>query len=527
MKIKEWLRRRLVEPTVTPRPATIAQPDMSKALAQIISGEALALSRIKPEDQKTRTFTVARHPKEATPSDTTMAMDDAGFPGMQWAAQSNYGGFLSEGQAFLGFPMLAELAQRPEFRRISEVVARDMTRKWIKLQGKGKDDKSDKISRIQDVMSRLNIQGAFQEIAEHDGLFGRSHLFIDLGSDDAVEMATSIGDGRNAASKNKVKQGTLKRVKPVEAVWCYPQGYDSTNPLSPSWYSPSTWYVMGKQIHSTRLLTFVGREVPDMLKPSYSFGGVSMTQLALPYVDNWLRTRQSVSDIVSAFSVMVLETNMTEQIGIGGDPQQLFNRIDVFTNLRDNRGVLVVDKDSEGFSNVAAPLGTLDALQAQAQEHMASVCGIPLVVLLGITPKGLNASSEGDLDVYHEWIHSSQERLFRPNLEKVIDFIQLSEFGEVDPDITFNFEPLGDMNEKELAEIRNIEAQTDAIYNEQGILDTVEIRTRIANEEDSPYHGINIDDVPLPPPEDTGEGEEGGEGVIKPDLTDKPLDEAA
>jgi len=53
----------------------------------------------------------------------------------------------------------------------------------------------------------------------------------------------------------------------------------ATTPSEADWYRPSEWFVMGKQIHATRLLTFVGREVPDILKPAYSFGGLSMTQI--------------------------------------------------------------------------------------------------------------------------------------------------------------------------------------------------------------------------------------------------------
>jgi hypothetical protein len=63
--------------------------------------------------------------------------------------------------------------------------------------------------------------------------------------------------------------------------------------------------VAGKDVHKTRLLKFVGREAPHLLKPAYAFGGLSVTQMSRPYVDNWIRTRQSVADIIHAYSVMV------------------------------------------------------------------------------------------------------------------------------------------------------------------------------------------------------------------------------
>jgi hypothetical protein len=52
-----------------------------------------------------------------------------------------------------------------------------------------------------------------------------------------------------------------------------------------------------------------------------------------------------------------------------------------------------------------------------------------------------------------DMIHSYQESFFRPNLETVLRLVQLSLFGDVDPDITFEFEPLTEeLNELERAQ---------------------------------------------------------------------------
>jgi Anti-CBASS protein Acb1-like len=74
--------------------------------------------------------------------------------------------------------------------------------------------------------------------------------------------------------------------------------YNSNDPLKDDWYRPNTWYIQSKAIHSSRLITLIGREVPDLLKPTYSFGGLSLSQMAKPYVDNWLKTRQRRDNLV-------------------------------------------------------------------------------------------------------------------------------------------------------------------------------------------------------------------------------------
>ena len=45
---------------------------------------------------------------------------------------------------------------------------------------------------------------------------------------------------------------------------------------------------------------------------------------------------------------------------------------------------------------------------AQSQEQISSVSRIPLVKWTGISPSGLNASSEGEIRVYYDLIHSEQ-----------------------------------------------------------------------------------------------------------------------
>jgi phage-related protein (TIGR01555 family) len=261
---------------------------------------------------------------------------------------------------------------------------------------------------------------------------------------------------------------------------------------------------MGKEVHSSRLLTFVSRPVPDLLKPAYAFGGLSLSQIAKPYVDNWLRTRQSVSDLINNFSVLGLATNLSATLN-GGGGDELHKRAELFNRHRSNRGLMVIDKDTEEFFNIAVPLGSLDKLQAQSQEHMAAVDGIPLVILLGITPSGLNASSKEELQAFYAWIMAMQEQFFTPNLSRLINIIQLSLYGEIDPTIGFMYEPLEPLNEQEMANTRKLEADTDIELIGAGVITPQEARVRLASQEDGPYSGLDLtEDLPEVPEPETG-----------------------
>ena len=425
-----------------------------------------------------------------------MAMDNASDGSVtSWAAQGQYG----EGLGFLGYAYLSELSQRPEYRRMVETIAKEMTRKWVKLRSTGNGDKTDRITKLNEAMSRYRLQDVFRRVAEHDGFFGRGHLFIDTGA--AQDTLTT----RLTARATQVGKGALRGFRTVEPIWTYPNDYNSNDPLAEDFYRPRSWYVMGNPVHGTRLLTFVSREVPDVLKPAYAFGGVPLTQMALPYVQNWLRTRQSVSDIIHSFTVFLLKTNMGENLSPEG-MSDLVNRAVLFNRTRDNRGLLMVDKETEDFANVSAPLAGLHELQAQSQEQMASVSGIPIVKLLGNTPSGLNASSDGEIRVFYDWIHSQQEHLFRHHLQTCLEMIQLSEWGEIDPEITFEFVSLWQLDEAMQATVEKTKADTHAVYLDAGVIDAQDVRTALAGDEASPYQGLDISgEEPADPLDDLGE----------------------
>ncbi len=450
-------------------------------------------------------FKPAKVPDGVLPDGGGIAMDDALSLSGQWAGTTYGGPFVN--LAPIPMTVLAMMSQRAEYWKIADVPAKEATRRWIKITSVDQDgDKTDRIQAIEEALAYFKVRDAFRDAIRRDGLMGRGHVFIDTGEDD---RSSPIGNGKSAGSRQKIKKGGLKAVRSIDPLWVYPQAYNSRDPLAPDFYRPTSWFVMGKEIHATRLLTLTARDVPDILKPAYSFGGLSLTQIAEPYVMNWLRTRQSVAEIVSAFSVFVLKTNLLTGLQGGAsstgaysapalpsDGAGLDARLMLFNLLRDNRGVMAIDKDAEDFANVSAQLGTLDKLQAQAQEQMASVASIPLVKLLGITPSGLNASSDGEVRVFYDDVHAGQEDHLREPLQVIIDMVQLHLFGDVDESIRFNFEPLWTMSEKDRAEVDKLEAETDQIHVDSGVLAPLEVRQQLANDPDSRYPGLDVDDVP-------------------------------
>jgi phage-related protein (TIGR01555 family) len=501
-RAKRSSTRRMAKKVAQVAPMAAAASPAPARKPIVISHEVIEKAKLKGSRfKRVNPFELPKFPTSVIdhiPADRRMAADESisqvtGWAGGGWAALGANVAF--EGIAFLGYQYLAELSQRPEYRVIVETIATEMTRKWIRLQGKGEKDKTKKIDQLNEELERLKVREMFCKACEVDGYFGRAHLYLDTGNtDDRAELQMPLGNGLNTITERKFQKGDLKRLAVVEPMWTYPTSYNSNNPLRPDWYNPQQWFVMDREVHVSRLLKFVGHPVPDALKPAYSFGGLSMTQMAKPYVENFLNIRQSVADIVQAFSVFVLGTNLGETLTPGGD--ELFRRADLFNLVRDNRGLMMIDAESEEFQNVSAPLSSLDQLQAQAQEQIASVSRIPLVKLLGTSPHGLNATAEPELRAFYDHIGSYQRQFFAPNLDIVLRFAQLNIWGKVDPDITYEFEPLWSLDEKSAAEVRKVNAETAQISIDSGVLSPEEERTRIANDPDTLYPGLDPGDVP-------------------------------
>lgn len=473
--------------------STKLRRNQSKAKA---TGSALrrAANRAKATGSAPAPYTFPVKPPQlmpgVVPSGTqapVLAMDSNPYA---FAAQTFPGG------GFPGFSYLSQLATRAEFRAMASTMSTELTREWLEFTSKQDDDDStkEKIKQIEAEFKRLNVRAVVQKAAEHDCYFGRGQIFLELrGHDKSTPLILDPAT---------VAVGSFVRLAAVEAVWTTPSAYNALDPSAPDFYKPSSWFMLGQEVHASRLMTIITRALPDILKPAFNFAGMSLSQLAEAYVDNWLRTRQSVADLINNFSITCLATSMDQVLQDGDDGADIFARADLFTATRSNRGLMLVDKEREELVQVNTPLSGLHELQAQSQEHMCSVSRMPAIVLTGISPSGLNASSEGEIRVFYDWISAQQEAYYREPLEVILKVVQLSLFGEIDPDINFNFIPLYQMTPAEEAEIRAKDGVTDCGYVAAGILDPSEVRERIAKDPNSGYDGLDTEVVPMAPPDE-------------------------
>lgn len=510
--LKAWWAGWFVGKRVPPMPPLELEPAAPRRKALKVPAGAAALSAVGGPKPMTKAATAralrqwaarATPPAGVVPGGGELAMD--ALPALTPEALAMAGGYLDTDLVFPGYPILAMMSQRAEYRMVVGCYSREMTRMWIEFTGAaadGQEDKSrkDRIAKIDAAFRRLRIRELIGDMIDDDGYFGRSHLYIDLGKPASDNLPLP-------RTKNGIAQGSLKGIRKIDPMWCYPAVVGQTDPRSPTFYRPDKWYVNGQTVHIDRLLTLTMSPVPDVIKPLYMYGGLSRTQMIKPYIDNWLRDRQSVSDAVNAHAVWKIKTNM--ESFLAGDETaagDLYNRIDVFNNLRSNRGAAVLDMNDEDISVEQQSLAGLSDLQAQSREHIAGFAGVPLVIMFpGTSPAGLNASSDGEVRSWYDRIMAEQEKDLRPIIQAIFEIVQLNEFGDIDEALSFRFVPLYQLTEKEKAEVRKLDAEADQILTGAQILAPEDARERLSKDETSKYHGIALSEPPEPEiPEGTG-----------------------
>ncbi len=228
---------------------------------------------------------------------SALAMDAAlgAYASGQYGMASS---FMEQGLAFKGYPTLAAMMLRAEFRKPVEITAREATRAWIRLRCNGAQadavQTAARLRAIEAELERLHVRDLVRRLVVHALGYGMGHLWIGLKGGATAPQAMPL-----CLTGHGMAQGQLDRLGLIDPVWTTPGSYNTLNPLAEDYYRPADWWVQGTLVHASRLLTMVPYEVPDLPKPAYNFGGLALPQMLQTYVHNFLRTRQSVSDMIS------------------------------------------------------------------------------------------------------------------------------------------------------------------------------------------------------------------------------------
>lgn len=349
--------------------------------------------------------------------------------------------------SFVGYGALQQIAQNGMIRNCIKTVADDVTRAWIKIKG-GEDTDPQKIDDLQTAQDReFHLQSVFNRAIAKVGFMGGAFVFIktepneETGGD--IDLTLPLVLNRFSA---EIKQGSALSFVVVDPINVSPAAYNSYEPLREDFMRPREWMVLGKRVHASRLLTLYANEPPVLLKPMYNFLGIPQAQILWDYVLHWNECRVASQELIKKLSLLIYYTNMQDRMASPNGVAELDQIMEVLQHYRSNNSVFVANKDTDQVDNVSLTISGTTEIVKQAQEMIAAINRTPAVKLFGISPSGFNATGESDLRNYNDHIRSQQE-LYRPAVQKCLEAIQLTLWGEIDPDITFEWNELDMDNE--------------------------------------------------------------------------------
>ncbi|OUO94796.1 DUF1073 domain-containing protein [Cloacibacillus sp. An23] len=471
------------------------------------------------------------------------ALDSAGVYNLLQHTLCN--GMLAYASQFVGYGVLSNLTQDGLIRSGVEMRADEMTRKWIELTYNGKDPAAQKeqeqeidgglngspflsggvvpvtpeaegdsiIQTLNGEMEAFGLRRLFREAAAMSGYFGGCLAYIDVGDLTDEDLKTPL-----RLDADTFSQGSLRGFRLVEPFNIAPGFYNASNPVSASYFRPETWYVLGTEIHASRFLYFTENRPPTLLLPSYNFFGIPLAQIVLDAVTHFTSCREAEARLLTKFSLTVLKTDM-QAVLAGGASGEIDKRIRYFVQMCDNDGVALIDKDMEDMIKLETPLSGVTDIVRQAMEIVAAMFGEPVVKLWGVTPGGLNATGDADMQNHYDHINSIQEKIFREPLKHALDILQLNKFGVIDDALTFTFPPLGDDDDKAVADTQLVKANTAATLFDRGIVSGEEVRKALAEDPKSQF--TNIDPGAEVPEPDLALPMEGAQEPGRSDLDDR------
>ena len=397
-------------------------------------------------------------------------------------------GFLN--QTFIGWQACALLKQNPFIDRACSIPAKDAIAPDYKLAYVNpddlKDDKDDKqtdrLADIKDASYRdFHINELCVEHTINKKTYGYS-LVVPIV--DGVDMSKPYNiDG--------VKKGSYKGMTVVEPYWVTTEldADAASNPASLHFYEP-TWYKManGTRIHRSWVIKAVNSQVSDVLKPTYYFGGVPLTQQIYERVYAADKVANEAPLLALTKRLLIVDANVANMVA---NPEEAEQVMQALTYLRDNFGVYAKNPGDQ-VNQIDTSLADFDALIMTQYQLVASIAGMPATKLLKTTPKGFNSTGEYEQEDYKQALLEIQENDFIPIILRHNELYTKSKYGTVIPlDVKFN--PIDTPSEKEVAEINSLKSQTAANHINAGITTAQEERDILRNEDGYAYSGIEAE----------------------------------
>lgn len=385
---------------------------------------------------------------------------------------------------FIGWQLCAIIAQHWLVNTACSVPAEDAVRAgWSDVVHTNEQENEELGAELNDLTNRkYKLREKGKQFIKNSKVFGVAYALMSI---EGIDYSKPF-------DIEQVQPKAFKGISIIDPYWIMPSWSSETlnNPANPNFYEPQYYNVQGLgNVHYSHIIKIVNEEVADILKPSYYFGGVPLTQQIYERVYASERVANEAPLLALTKRLLVVPTNLK---ALAMNPQQGMQLANALTQTRDNQGVYFTEEgEKSGVNQLDTSLGDFDQLILTQYNLVASIAKMPAHKLLKSDPKGLNNNGEYTIKDYAQELKALQENKLRPLIERVNALAlksDFSEYGTLDFETTFT--PIDMPTEQEKAQTEQMEAQTASQYVMAGILSAEEVRNVLRADKDGKYKGI-------------------------------------
>ena len=294
-------------------------------------------------------------------------------------------------------------------------------------------------------------------------------------SDSSGNTPYSYADPYNP---DMIEPGSYKGFAVVDPIWItYDFNTDEfLDPISPTFQVPTWLNTHNRRIHHTWCIRVLNSEVPDILKPSYYYSGLSLTQMLYERV--WCADKLANEAPLLAMTkrLLIADGNLEQMIGDPRHTNIFFKAINYF---RDNFSIFV-KKPSMNVTQLDTSLADLAPLTSYQYQLVSAIAQIPVTKLFKNVPTGLQSTGEYEWDDYAQTIRDIQVRDYTPLLRKHFEIYCASFYPErKDLKLDVEWNPIDVPKEKEQIQMSSQAGQTVGSLCSQGVIEVREARNML------------------------------------------------
>ena len=229
-------------------------------------------------------------------------------------------------------------------------------------------------------------------------------------------------------------------------------------------------------VHESRFLLYTGLRVSNRKRIELNGFGLSFIQRCYRALKAYGTSFQNLETLLSDANQGVFKFKNFMSLIANSDYSKIQARLAAMDMQRSVQRAIVVDADNEDFERQHYTWSGIEKPYYMMMLRLSAITNIPITILMGREPAGLNATGESDHNIFYDKVESQQKEKVAPRIKRLVDLCCQSR-GITNAYVQVSFEPLIQMSLVDKVEAYLKAAQADKIYYDIGVLSEDEIST--------------------------------------------------